>query len=406
MLIIILILSNLLLRKRVIQIGKKVRSTGTEVNKWIYQTTGAFKGIIVNKKQSFFIEKFSHATKESAGAVAMNETLSILPGVMVETVSLGAIFFAMALFSYFGGDAKNVLPVVATFAIAIVKLMPSMKKVGGALTSLQYNTPSLSALYQIIDDNFYKEEKYWRQLSANETPHVKQTELQEKIEIKNVTFKFEDAEKPLFENISFEIPIGKSIAFVGSTGAGKTTLADIILGLHIPDEGQVMVDNIDIHKEPIWWAEKIGYIPQQIYLCDDTIQNNVAMGIEEKDIDEKKVWDCLKSAQIDEFVKELPNGLNTITGEAGIRLSGGQKQRIGIARALYSNPQFLVLDEATSALDHDTEKAIMEVIDNLAGKKTMLIIAHRLSTIKNCDIVYRIENGLVHKEVNGSAKSS
>lgn len=404
LLIIILILSNFLLRKHVIKIGKRVRNTGTEVNKWIYQTTGAFKGIVVNKKQPFFIEKFANATKESAGAVAINETLSILPGVMVETASLGAVFLAMALFSYFGGNAKNVLPIVATFAIAIVKLMPSMKKVGSSLTSIQYNTPSLRALYQLIDDNFYKEEKYWGQLSELETSHVKQTELQGKIKIKNITFKFKDAEKPLFENVSFEIPIGKSVAFVGATGAGKTTLADIILGLHIPDEGKVVVNNIDIHKEPIWWADKIGYIPQQIYLCDDTIKNNVAMGIEEKDIDEETVWDCLKNAQIDEFVKGLPDGLNTITGEAGIRLSGGQKQRIGIARALYYNPQFLVLDEATSALDHDTEKAIMEVIDNLAGKKTVLIIAHRLSTIRNCDIVYRIENGLVYKEVNGSVK--
>ena len=394
----ILLILNFVIKKHVIKVGKVMRKTGTEVNKWIYQTTGAYKGIVVNRKQPFFVEKFAKATNISAKAVATNETLSVMPGTMVETVSLGVIFILMATFSYIGGDTQALLPVVATFSVAIVKMMPSMKKIGGALTALQYNTPSLSALSSLVDDNFFRDEEYWNKKAQADTNLLGHDVLQSEIEVKNITFQFEDAEAPLFQKISLKIPVGKSVAFVGPTGSGKTTLADIILGLHIPSKGEVLVDGVNIFMKPQWWADRIGYIPQQIYLCDDTIRNNVAMGIDEADINDEIVWKCLKDAQLDDFIRGLPNGINTMTGEAGVRLSGGQRQRIGIARALYSNPQFLVLDEATSALDNDTEKAIMDVIDNLSGEKTLLIIAHRLSTIRNCDIIYRIENGMVYCE--------
>ena len=182
------------------------------------------------------------------------------------------------------------------------------------------------------------------------------------------------------------------------TGAGKTTLADIILGLHEPTAGAILVDGRDIRQNPVNWANLIGYIPQFIYLSDDTIRANIALGDEKEQVDDGWVWNCLERAQMKEFVESLPNGLDTVTGENGIRLSGGQRQRIGIARALYCKPQFLLMDEATSSLDGETEKAIVDSIDRLSGELTLLIIAHRLSTIENCDIVYRIENGKARLE--------
>lgn len=223
-------------------------------------------------------------------------------------------------------------------------------------------------------------------------------ELVDSIEVKNISFGYKDAESRLYSDLSLTIPAKKSVAFVGTTGSGKTTLADIILGLHRPEKGVVLADGIDVSKCPEWWSEMIGYIPQFIYLCDDTIRANVAFGVNEAEINDDLVWKVLERAQMKEFVRSLPEGLNTVIGENGVRLSGGQRQRIGIARALYFKPQFLVMDEATSSLDEETEKAIVDSINELSGTLTLLIIAHRLSTIKECDLIYRIENGCASLE--------
>ena len=227
--------------------------------------------------------------------------------------------------------------------------------------------------------------------------NVERKILTEGIKVDDISFHFEDTQNDLFKHMSLEIPANKSVAFIGTTGSGKTTLADIILGLHKPYAGTITADGHDIFCEHEWWASQIGYIPQTIYLCEDSIRANVAFGIPEQNIDDNKVRECLKKAQILDFIDKLPEKEYTVTGENGIKLSGGQRQRIGIARALYNNPPFLVFDEATSALDVDTEKAIMDTVNSLAGEKTMLIIAHRLTTIQKCDIVYKIENGKCEK---------
>ena len=222
--------------------------------------------------------------------------------------------------------------------------------------------------------------------------------LRDGIELSHIAFRYNDAAEVLYEDLNLTIPARKSVAFVGTTGSGKTTLADIILGLHKPTGGRVLADGKDIAENPEWWSSLLGYIPQFVYLCDDTIRANVAFGEEKESIDDAWVWQCLERAQMKEFVESLPEGLDTVTGENGVRLSGGQRQRIGIARALYSRPQFLVMDEATSSLDGETEQAIVEAINKLSGDITILIIAHRLSTIENCEIVYRIENGKATRE--------
>ena len=213
------------------------------------------------------------------------------------------------------------------------------------------------------------------------------------IELKDITYAYPNTDKLIFDHAEMTIPIGASVGIVGTSGAGKSTVVDILLGLLETRSGTVYADGVDVRQEYRKWLRNIGYIPQMIFMLDDTIRNNVAFGVPGEKIDEDRLWEVLKEAQLDEFVKTLPEGLDTGIGERGIRLSGGQRQRIGIARALYHDPEVLVLDEATSALDNDTEAAIMESINRLHGRKTLIIIAHRLQTIEKCDLVYRVENG-------------
>ena len=213
--------------------------------------------------------------------------------------------------------------------------------------------------------------------------------------IKNICYHYPGCENNVIDYANFEIKKGQTIALIGESGAGKTTLADIILGLLVPQYGKIKVDGINIFKNMNAWHSNLGYIPQTIYLSDDTVRNNVAFGIYEDEIDDSKVVEALKKAQIYEFVEGLSDGLETYVGDRGVRLSGGQRQRIGIARALYHDPEILVLDEATSALDNDTEAAVMEAIESLHGEKTMIIIAHRLTTIQKADIIYEVANGKV-----------
>ena len=210
--------------------------------------------------------------------------------------------------------------------------------------------------------------------------------------MENMTFTYPDVEEPVLKNVNVTIPKNKSVAFIGPSGAGKTTMVDLILGVLKPQEGKITADGMDISESYRGWHDKIGYIPQTIYMLDDTIRNNIAFG-KKDNIRDEDIREALRKAQLDSFVESLDEGLDTVIGEAGVRLSGGQRQRIGIARALYRRPEVLVLDEATSALDTETEAAVMEAIDSLQGKMTMLIIAHRLSTIRNCDMVYQVENG-------------
>jgi ABC-type multidrug transport system fused ATPase/permease subunit len=237
-------------------------------------------------------------------------------------------------------------------------------------------------------------------ISAFEVPTEK-LPAEKEICLKNITFHYPTMpDVNIFENASLTIPIGSSVGIVGTTGAGKSTIVDILLGLLQVQEGTILVDGVNVLENGNYrkWLKNVGYIPQTIFMLDDTIRSNVAFGIPKESIDEKRVWEVLKEAQLDEFVKGLPEGLDTKIGERGVRISGGQRQRIGIARALYEDPEVLVMDEATAALDNDTEKAIVDSINRLHGTKTMIIIAHRLQTIEKCDSVYRVENKQIIKE--------
>ena len=381
------VLINIVVKKRLEKIGILYRESYTEKIKWVSQTIGGLKGIIVNDKQYMYIVNFSSEVLKNTQCSARNTVITSIPRVVVETVTMTSIFAMIIMYIVIGKDILSILPMFATFAVAAIRIMPSANRINSNINTMVFNFSALKSIHDILVET---ESGSGYVLEKNNTDDNFQ--FKSEIFVKDVFFHFEGEEKDLFENVNIVIPYKKSVAFIGKTGAGKTTMADMILGLYEPQKGNIYVDGKPIDKKK--WAKMVGYIPQNIYLCDDTIKANVALGETEDIIDEQKVWECLEKAQLKDFVMSLPNGLNTMTGECGIRLSGGQRQRIGIARALYGNPQFLVLDEATSSLDNETEKAIMEAIDELNGEITMLIIAHRLTTIKNCDIVYKIENGV------------
>ena len=370
-------------------------SANAEMNKWVSQAVGGLKNIIVKRKQNFYVSQYKSAAVDAAVANSNYLAVDSLPKVLIDTMCMVLVFTTVLLELLLNDDVLSALPMFATFAIAALRLIPVAGQVTSTINFASFYRPSLDIICDIIqsgevNDTLEKELENQEDKNPDVDSHC---EVKHGIELSHIGFKYENTEHPLYTDLNLFIPAKKSVAFVGTTGSGKTTLADIILGLHKPTNGAVLADGIDISENPKWWSSMLGYIPQFIYLCDDTIRSNVAFGVPSDEIDDDWVWECLGRAQMKEYVQSLPNGLDTITGENGIRLSGGQRQRIGIARALYFKPQFLLMDEATSSLDGDTEKAIVDSINMLSGDITLLIIAHRLSTIENCDIIYRIENG-------------
>ena len=277
---------------------------------------------------------------------------------------------------------------LAAFAVAAMRLMPSVGRINEHASNMLYAFPSVELVYHDLTAVENLDGSDGQEYRAD-------WKLKKGICVQGLSYHYPDTEEWVLKDVNFTIQKGTTVAFIGSTGSGKTTMVDIILGLLTPVEGVVMADEINIHEQLKTFHAQVGYIPQTIYLSDDTIRNNIAFGVQEERIDEEAVRVAVEKAQLKEFVESLPHGLDTIVGDRGVRLSGGQRQRIGIARALYHDPEILVLDEATSALDNETEAAVMEAIEHLQGMKTMIIIAHRLTTIRNVDVIYEVADGSV-----------
>ncbi len=392
-----LLIVNFIVVKRVRAAGERTRDANIAMMRTVYQSMGGLKCIKVGGREQYFINEYAQNASANATEVYKFTTLSAVPRIVVEMVSMGGIFSLVAILASSGTNVNDLLPLFATFALAAVRIMPAANRINNYYNGIVYKYPAMQKIYDALFEsgvNMNDGADVIRPVS-----HVMHNEpLSHGIEVNEITFAFSDSDEPLFSNASLFIPARKSTAFVGTTGSGKTTMADIILGLREPEAGCVIADGHDIHIESEWWSQRVGYIPQEIYLTDDSIRMNVAFGFDPGGIDDEWVWRCLDDAALKDFVQSLPKGLDTVVGEKGVRLSGGQRQRVGIARALYTAPQVLVLDEATSSLDNDTERAIVESINRLSSEKTMLIIAHRLSTIKDCDLIYRIENGTITRE--------
>lgn len=369
------------------KLGQTERVQFELMNKWIMEGLGGIKETKILKRERHFAEAFKRETDELAKTKTKYSIVSYIPKPTVETLCISGLLLVVAIRVAQGTEVEHFVSIVSVFAIAAFRLLPSMNRITNYLSMLMFRKPCVDALYKDVTEI--------PQLPKDTQEKEQTLPFEQEVSIENVIFRYEGTQKDVLEHASLRIPKNKSVALIGPSGGGKTTLADILLGLLEPSEGSVCVDGVDIKDRKGAWYEKVGYIPQNIFLLDDTLKQNIAFGIPKDAIDEERLQYAMKEAQIKEFIDGLPEGLETQVGERGVKLSGGQRQRIGIARALYKNPDILIMDEATSALDNDTERAVMQAIDRLGGKKTLVIIAHRLSTIKNCDIIYKIENGKV-----------
>ncbi len=371
------------------QAGKDNQDYYSGLFKWISQTVQGIKEVKVTGKEQYFVSEYKKCGKGYVDAVQRYSLYNQVPKLLIETACVATMVGYMIFLVLTGVPTEEMLDVFATLAAAAFVLLPSVNRINNQINSIAYFEP----FFMGVSDNLQDE------ISSDKVDMTFATDEEEKlpvkqyIEMKDITYAYPNTEKLIFDHANLTIPVGASVGIVGTSGAGKSTVVDILLGLLDVKTGHIYADGIDVKENYRKWLKNIGYIPQMIFMLDDTIRKNVAFGVPEDKIDEERLWEVLKEAQLDEFIKTLPDGLDTGIGERGIRLSGGQRQRIGIARALYNNPEVLILDEATSALDNDTEAAIMESINRLHGKKTLIIIAHRLQTIEKCDIVYRVEHG-------------
>lgn len=375
------------LRRILARFGDERRTYSANIIQCMQQAFGGIKEIKIANREAYFEGEFYEQNGIYTYVIKQNAFLSSITKPIMEALCIVGLMAAIVVRLNSGSsDPTQFVQTLAVFAASAFALLPSVNKMSEYLGSIIHNGVVIHKIgeeYAAIRDMDLENEKDKNYLPVS---------LDEAIRVENMTFRYPDTEEAVLSHINVTIPKNKSVAFIGPSGAGKTTMVDLILGVLHPEKGKITVDGMDIKESYRGWHDKIGYIPQTIYMLDDTIRNNIAFG-QAEGINDEDIWEALRQAQLDEFVKSLDEGLDTMIGEAGVRLSGGQRQRIGIARALYRKPEVLVLDEATSALDTETEAAVMEAINNLQGKMTMLIIAHRLSTIENCDIVYQVENG-------------
>ncbi len=372
------------------RIGKDRLKTNQQRFMAVNEAFGAAKEVKVGGLEEIYVKRFSEPAYFFARNHSFSQAINELPRYVLETIAFGGILLIILYLMLLTGSFNNVLPIISLYVFAGYRLMPALQQIYSAFTKITFVGPSLDKLHYDI--------KNLESSVSNQKPGI--LRLHKSISLKNIHYDYPNASRTALKNINIEIPVKHTVGLIGATGSGKTTTVDIILGLLEAQKGNLVVDDQIITKNNSRaWQKSIGYVPQHIYLSDDTVAANIAFGVNYKDIDLGAVEKASKIANLHEFVvNELPQKYQTTVGERGIRLSGGQRQRIGIARALYHKPQVLILDEATSALDNETEKAVMDAVNNLSRDLTIILIAHRLNTVKNCDIVFKLEKGQVQAQ--------
>ncbi len=392
----VLLLSKFSLRKILNRAGRKEQETGAKAIQYIQQAILAMKEIKISKSERFFWVKYSDSAKKNMQARRIGNLLSSVVKPMIETVGIILVFLYLLYAAENAASLSSLLPKLLLFVTIMVRSMPLINSINSRQNIIAYYEPFLMQM----EYNSAMEESLCRREEGGEClcrplPRADNRIEDNTIEMKDVVYRYPKTQKVILNHINLTIPSGSCVGIVGPSGSGKSTLVDILLGLLQPETGNVFWKQTELSLVYSEFLERTAYIPQMVMMLDDTIRRNIAFGVEDEKIDEEQLLRTVEEAQLQTFIDEQPNGLDTVIGERGIRISGGQRQRIGIARALYRNPQILIFDEATSALDHDTEKAIIQAIQSLRVGRTIVMIAHRLNTLEGCEVIYRVENGHV-----------
>lgn len=376
------------IRKYLVRIGKEREKANTKRFKIISETIGGIKDLKVLGREKVYLDSFDNPSYIFSINGAISQTLSSVPQFLLEVIAFGSIL-AMAMYFLITEEMAMgaLLPILGLYTLTALKLKPALNQIYSTLSSMKFGSSSL----EMLITEFAQTNDELINIKNNN----KRLKFQSNIVLTNINFKYKTS-KLILENININIKSNTTVGIIGKTGSGKSTLIDLILGLLNPTSGHILIDEELLTKENIRnWQNTIGYVPQNIFLADDTISNNIAFGIEKGNIDINKVKEVSKMAQIDDFIVTLEDGYETQIGERGVRLSGGQRQRLGIARALYIDPSLLLLDEATSALDNQTEQELMKSIEMMHGNITIIMIAHRLNTVEKCDLIIELENGRI-----------
>ena len=356
-----------------------------KLNQTMLEGIGGVKDIKLLGRENFFIRNYEEHNKKWARINSFQLTLAQVPRMYLELLGIIGLSTLVISMVIQGKSVQALLPTLVIFSAGAFRMIPGFNRIMGAIQNVKLTVPVVNVLY----DEF--------KLKFDSKKVIKKTEFvfNKDIKISNLFFKYKMTNNYSLTKINLKIKFGETVGFIGESGSGKSTLIDLILGLLKPEKGKIIIDGVNLQENIKGWQNKIGYVPQSIYLIDNSLDKNIALGLNESKIDKKAVLKSIKSSQIENFVNSSEQGIKTFVGERGVRLSGGQRQRIGIARALYHNPSILVLDEATSALDSETEEDVMDSIIHLKGKKTILIVAHRLSTLKSCDKIYKMDKGKI-----------
>lgn len=374
-------------KNKVSERGKIENKNIAEYTKWLNQSLGAVKETKILCKENYFLNQFIGAYNNYANSVQYYNVISQMPRFFIEALVTIGLLLLIVYKLMIGENVVQIVSLLGVLSLAAFRLMPSANRILNLSTTIRYQTPAFLSLKQDLIDADYLMNNHKNEINTGKI------QFNEKIVIEGVEFYYPSNYKTILRKVSFTIPKGNFVGIIGSSGAGKTTFVDILLGLLEPTAGKITVDGVDIFSNIRSWQENLAYVPQSIYLIDGTIKENIALGVAENEIDDNLIDKVLHMAELYDFVYSQPDNINTNVGERGVKLSGGQRQRIGIARALYQQPEVLILDEATSALDNETEKSITDTILKLKGEITIIAIAHRTSTLEQCDFKVKFENG-------------
>lgn len=363
--------------------GERRFALAALVGRRVDQGFGGAKDVKVYGREKYFVDQYDRHAGVAADLSVRHIVMAQVPRMWLELVAVSTLCALAGTMLWQGRDSRDMVASLGLFATAAFRLMPSVNRIALAVQNFRFGECGLIALQHDL------------KLPESPPKTTRVVTFGRAVALEGVSFRFVNAPDLALDGVTISIPHGKAVGIIGGSGAGKSTAVDVLLGLLEPTVGRVTVDGVDIRDNLRGWQDMVGYVPQSIYLCDESVRENVAFGVPPEEIDEQALERAIRAARLDDFVASLPDGLSTVVGERGVRLSGGQRQRIGIARALYHDPAVLVLDEATSALDTATESEVMEAVNALHGAKTLVIIAHRLSTVEQCDVVYRLEQGRV-----------